>query len=48
LNLKIGKSPGRRRKMLLAPGIPGSLYLKIQKIQISKVQKNKNKIPWCS
>jgi hypothetical protein len=32
--------------MLLAPGLPGALYLKLQKIQISKLQKNKNKNIW--
>jgi hypothetical protein len=34
--------------MLLAPGLPGALYLKLQKIQNSKLQKNKNKIFGCS
>jgi hypothetical protein len=28
------------RKMLLAPGLPGALFFKLQKIQILKFQKN--------
>jgi hypothetical protein len=37
------RAQNRLHKMLLAPGLSGALYLKLQKIQISKVQKNKNK-----
>jgi hypothetical protein len=31
------------RKMLLPPELPKALYMKLQKIQISKLQKNKIK-----
>jgi hypothetical protein len=34
--------------MLLAPRLPGDQYLILQKFQISKVKKIKNKIPGCS
>jgi hypothetical protein len=37
------RTPVFGQKMLLAPGLPGVRYLKLQKIQISKVQKIKIK-----